>query len=179
MPKLFIALDLPELLTDKLAGLQPKPMTGMRLVHTSQMHLTLHYIGEASSSQIASSLNNVDASPFELMVEGAGRFISIDGSITLWAGVKRCRELMELHTRIGDVLKRQQFQLEERPYSPHVTLARYEPHMPSEPVIRWLSDHESIMLPPDTLKTFSLYSSKMVDGIPTYQRHNSFQLAPQ
>jgi 2'-5' RNA ligase len=178
MPKLFIALDLPELLTDKLTSLQPKPMAGVRLVHTSQMHLTLHYIGEADSRLIVSALHNVAPSSFELVVHGVGRFISIDGSITLWAGVKQCRELLELHARIGDVLKRHQFQLEERAYSPHVTLARCAPHMPSDPVIRWLSDHETIMLPPVTLKTFSLFSSEMVDGIPTYHRHNSFQLGP-
>lgn len=47
MPRLFVAVSLPAATTAELALRQPPPMAGIRLVELGQMHLTLHFIGEA------------------------------------------------------------------------------------------------------------------------------------
>ena len=47
MARLFVALDLPHAVTTKLVAHQPRPCSGIRLIPPSQMHLTLHFIGEA------------------------------------------------------------------------------------------------------------------------------------
>ena len=49
MPRLFVAVDLPRSATAELARILPAPLTGCRRAEPDQMHLTLHYLGEADS----------------------------------------------------------------------------------------------------------------------------------
>src|SRR5207247_3402936 len=93
MPKLFVAIDLPAAATQALAAIQPTPTAGVRLVARDQMHLTLHYLGEADRDRTANALQQVAVPPFALSLEGIGQFASTGGAVTLWAGVREGPEL--------------------------------------------------------------------------------------
>ena len=130
MAKLFIAIDLPAETAVELVRLQPTLMPGMRLTDLAQMHVTLHFVGEADPAALTDELQKISAATFEVHLEGVGHFRSANGAITLWAGVRKSPELHSLHSAVGDALRRRDIPTEERPYTPHVTLARCELDVP-------------------------------------------------
>jgi 2'-5' RNA ligase len=93
-----------------------------------RLHITVRFIGEADESRalaIRSALGStIDASAFDLAVEGVGAFPPKGPPRVLWAG------LTDGRTAILDVERAVAGRVdaivaaEERPYSPHLTLAR-------------------------------------------------------
>lgn len=177
MPKLFTAIDLPEAAKTALARLQPAPIPGTRLVKQDQMHVTLHFFGDVDVDRISAALLKVRATPFELALKGVGQFPSAENSTTLWAGVEKGPGLLALHDAIGAAIAADGFKKEQRPYNPHLTLARCESGTPPQHSQEFCSKHAAFLVQEIPVSTFWLYASTMVDGIPTYQRVKAFELA--
>jgi RNA 2',3'-cyclic 3'-phosphodiesterase len=176
MPKLFVAVDMPAVVTAALARMQPPPMPGVRLAAQHQMHLTLHFIGEADIDRMAAALSAVRAPAFALTIEGVGQFPSADGSVTLWAGVRASTGLAGLHGTVAAALAGEGFRPEEGRYTPHVTLARCGPQIPAGLVGEFLNRHSALSLPTVALEEFALYSSAFVGDGPVYTRERRFPL---
>ena len=178
MSKLFIAIDVPTATAADLVRLQPSPMPGLRLVELAQMHVTLHFIGEADSTALAEALQKLSPGGFEVHLEGVGHFRSATGAVTLWAGVRKSPELLSLHSAVADALKRHGIPTEERPYTPHVTLARCERDVPEHILTDFLARNRMMSFPAAPVVRFGLYSSTSVDGVPRYECVRSFPLQP-
>lgn len=176
MPRLFVAVDLPAAVAAKLARNQPPPMAGIRRVEPSQMHLTLHYIGEANIEPMAAALREVAVPAFSLALEGVGQFHSAGKAVTLWAGVRYSAELLELHAAIAAALAVAGYRPEARRYSPHITLARCKPLVPAGVVAEFLVRHAAFALPGVPVAAFGLYSSTLVGDAPVYRRERAFPL---
>jgi 2'-5' RNA ligase len=177
MPRLFIALDLPLSIKAELVRIQPPPVAGLRLVPSEQLHLTLHFIGEARIDPVVTALSSVVGSSLTLVIEGAGKF-SLSGKPTvLWAGVRANTALSELHAALGNALAAGGFSLETRPYSPHLTLARCGNRVPADVIDEFLARHQALSLPPVPVTGFGLYSSTTVDGAPVYRLERWFPLS--
>ena len=176
MPRLFVALDLPAAATAKLAHAQPPPMAGIRLVEPGQMHLTLHYIGEADIERMATALQAVAVPAFPLTLEGVGQFPSVGKAATLWAGVRDNAELLELYAAVAVALAVVGYQPEARRYSPHITLARCKSVVPVGVVTEFLARHAALSLPGLPVTAFGLYSSTVIGDALVYRRERSFPL---
>jgi 2'-5' RNA ligase len=166
MPRLFTAIALPDAVTAALAALQPAPATGVRLVAPAQMHVTLHFIGEAEIAHVAGLLQQVAMQPCELTLSGVGEF---GKGTVLWAGVRSESGLWQLHAAIGRALTAGGIAVESRPWHPHVTLARCKPHVPRQLVTAFLERHAAFHLPPLTADRFALYSSTSTPHGPLYR----------
>ena len=167
MPRLFVAVDLPATAIAELIRIQPRPVEGMRLVDPAQMHLTLHFLGEADLELTKSSLRTISVPTFSLTLEGVGQFPSAGGGSILWAGVRENPTLLRLHADVGLALAGQGFQPEARPYTPHMTLARSKQKV-GEEVTTFLARHSSFFLPDQPISTLGLYSSTIIDDVPVY-----------
>ena len=176
MPRLFVAIDLPAAATTELVRIQPPPTAGVRLVEASQMHLTLHHIGETNHSQLAEVLRTVAVPIFPLVVEGVGQFRSAGDAVTMWAGVRANADLLALHAAVATALATVGFQPEFRPYNPHVALARCEQGVPADVVKQYLDRHALFLLPSVPIAAFGLYSSEFVSGVPVYRCERTFPL---
>jgi len=176
MAKLFIAIDVPTAPAAELVRIQPTLTPGMRLADPAQMHVTLHFVGEADPTALTDELQKVSAASFEVQLEGVGHFRSANGVKTLWAGVRKSPELLSLHSALADSLCRRGITTEERPYTPHVTLARCEPDVPEHVVTDFLTRHRLISFPAAPVVRFGLYSSTSVDGVPHYECVRLFPL---
>ena len=176
MPRLFVAIGLPASATAKLALIQPPPAAGIRLSRPEQMHLTLHFIGEADFERMATALQTVTAQAFPLTVEGVGQFPPAGRAATLWAGVRNSPELRELHASVAIALAREGFRPEARRYTPHITLARCGPMVPAVVVAEHLARHAAFSLPEMPIAEFGLYSSTLGGDGPIYRRERSFPL---
>ena len=174
MPRLFVAIDLPAVVTAKLARNQPPPMAGVRLVEPGQMHLTLYFIGEADIGRMAAALQTVARPAFSLTLERFGRFPPTGKAVTLWAGVRDNAELRELHMAVAVALAVEGCRPEARRYSPHITLARCKPLVPAGVVTGFLAQAAFSLSVP--VAAFGLYSSTLVGDAPVYRRERLFPL---
>ena len=125
MARLFFALwpDAPAraALADLAVALAP--LAGGRPVPAAKIHLTLAFLGEVPEARVADAMAiAVEASPFRLELDEVGAF---RGARVAWAGSSRPPpQLLEMQSRLAAALAWAGFALEERPFAPHVTLAR-------------------------------------------------------
>ena len=176
MPKLFVAIDLPDFVTAELVRIQPPAVNGIRLVQPDQMHLTLHFIGEFNIEPMAAALGSVKSSEFSLAIEGVGEFPSADGAVTLWAGVKKTPELLVFHEAVARALGGIGIQSEKRPYNPHVTLARCESGVARQMIDEFLNKNAGFSRRAVKVASFGLYSSALIAGAPRYRCETTWRL---
>lgn len=127
MQRLFIAIPLPRPLRKQLGRLRPKPAPKVRPVKVEQMHITLHFIGNAEPAPLIPALHEVAFGRFPLQLESPGFFGSPRRGGVLWLGGRPHATLVDLHQRLGEKLSSLGIGVDERDFVPHVTLARCKP----------------------------------------------------
>jgi len=93
---------------------------------SENIHLTLVFLGDCDGSQIAvakAALNALVFSPFSFEIDRVGKFRRYGGDIW-WAGLKENKSLSSLHNILSGLLRDGGFELENRKFSPHITLGR-------------------------------------------------------
>ncbi|KHD85934.1 RNA 2',3'-cyclic phosphodiesterase [Heyndrickxia ginsengihumi] len=98
-------------------------------VYKEDYHITLAFLGEASQEQLeqvnTDILHDIKRIPsFTLKIDHFGTFGNSNKPRILWAGIEQSHELMELQKMIYHHCLRAGFQLDRRPFNPHITLAR-------------------------------------------------------
>ena len=125
--RLFIAIGLDDPVKDLLCRAQrqlKRQALGGRFSRRESLHLTLAFLGEAPDIRRAAiALDQIQAAPFSLAVQGLGYFPSAEGQ-TWWMGTAPCPPLAALHRQLCRQLRAQGFSLEDRPFRPHLTLGR-------------------------------------------------------
>lgn len=116
-------------------------------VRTEQLHVTLHFLGNIPRVRVPELVHRIGVrfTPFELEF---GHSELWHGGIAVLAPDRVPEPLLALHGSIGEALKRLDLTLEERPYRPHVTLARRAgPKLApiQGPPIRWQVDGYALM----------------------------------
>ncbi len=133
MPRLFVAINFPENIVDDLCeGVEYLKNNSLRLnpSRKENLHLTLAFIGETSKVKNAvSALKSIELEPFKLSLEGFGEFSSKDGSIC-FAKAKECPALISTAKAVRNSLTAYGFDIDTKPFKPHVTLCRqFEPSL--------------------------------------------------
>jgi 2'-5' RNA ligase len=109
------------------------PSHGGRPTHPEDLHLTLVFLGQVEAERFDCVLRAADAvrvKPFELTIDRTGYWRRPK---ILWCGPPETpRALDQLVAELQGELQKCGFQPEDRPYSPHVTLARKS--RPVEPI---------------------------------------------
>ncbi len=175
MARLFVAIDLPPAVTTGLSLLQPAPATGIKLTIPGQMHVTLHFIGEAEVAPVAHALQAVQAPVFGIKLAALGQFRSRGENIALWAGVQICDELLDLRTSVLAALTVAGLKPEVRAYKPHITLARCKAGVPGHVARDFLAQPVpvSAVIP---VSAFALYSSTLTSEGSLYRLEQNFML---
>lgn len=127
MHRLFLAIRPPEAVRDLLVdAMDDSPE--LRWVGDEQLHLTLRFIGEVErplANDLAAALVPLRFDPFELRVEGVGRFDQRNGG-ALWAGVAPKQPVAALAGKIERICQEVGLAPERRAFHPHITLARWK-----------------------------------------------------
>jgi RNA 2',3'-cyclic 3'-phosphodiesterase len=131
--RIFIAVPLPANIRDA-AGNARSALAAyddrLRWVRPEHLHLTLHFLGNISTSMLqeaAAAAEEAASSeqPFSITLAGLGAFPSAAAARVVWVGVTEgAGRLTVLADRLGRALRARRFLLEDRSYSPHLTLAR-------------------------------------------------------
>lgn len=162
MPRLFIAIDVPDDVRDSLSTVNCE-IPGARWVGTSAIHLTLQFIGDVqpeTAVKIKKALSSVSFTPFPLTLKGVGHFPPHGHPRVLWVGLDSCRQLITLQQQIETALAQIGISAEERGFSPHITLARLKEHA-SAAVAQFETKYCDLAYPPFQVNEFILYSSAL------------------
>ena len=121
--RLFIAIKLSDAMKDSLIRLENTLYDrGVRGNYTSEenLHLTLAFIGEYPDFEpVLDALSSVSFRPFELSLEGMGRFGDL-----WWAGMRDSAPLTAIVRRIRRALAENDIPFDRKRFSPHITLIR-------------------------------------------------------
>jgi 2'-5' RNA ligase len=133
--RVFCAVELPPEVRERVgvyvAGLREK-FSHVRASweRAEKLHLTLKFIGEMRPTSVESLSQAAgraasSAGPFSISIEGAGAFPPRGPARVLWLGVADdSGGLASLHKRLEEECHAAGFPREQRPFSPHLTLAR-------------------------------------------------------
>jgi 2'-5' RNA ligase len=129
--RLFIAIEIPENIRTAFASLLKEfralaPQA--KWVRAENLHVTLTFLGETEPAKLG-ALQNVlsgvrSAGPVNLEFRGLGFFPNEKRPRVFWAGMEASANLKALAADIDQAAHRLGFPLEERPFTPHLTLAR-------------------------------------------------------
>jgi RNA 2',3'-cyclic 3'-phosphodiesterase len=128
--RIFIGIDLdPEVRTrierflEGVEGFAPEA----RWVRPESLHITLKFVGEQTPERvqaITEHLQLVESSAFEIRSGGYGFFPTAKAPRVFWIGIHAGPQLAELAGNVDAAAAELGIACEDRPYSPHLTLAR-------------------------------------------------------
>jgi len=133
MIRIFLAIELSSGIRGKISSLQQelkKILPPINWVRPESIHLTLKFLGYVEPSRISQlllALEPIGAKQhgFSIEVQGVGVFPQVKHPRILWVGVSaKTHALQELVLEIEAALEPLGFPPEEKPYHPHLTLAR-------------------------------------------------------
>jgi 2'-5' RNA ligase len=128
--RIFVGIDLDPQVRARIArflegvqGFAPEA----RWVHPESLHITLKFIGEQTQEQvdaIAERLRQVESNAFEIRSAEYGFFPTAKAPRVFWIGIHAGPQLVELAETIDVATAELGISREDRPFSPHLTLAR-------------------------------------------------------
>lgn len=153
-------------------------------VHPEDYHITLAFLGDVHpGSRLNDLIKNVkemtkNSGQFEISLKGIDIFGKTESPRIFWASVEQSASLYQLQTQIVKACEETGFQLDRKPFHPHITLAR-----------KWNSDEPFIKSPemdyefegkssPNFVTSIHLYQTNL-DQNPKYEAINIFPLVQQ
>lgn len=153
-------------------------MRGIRLVPAEQMHVSVHFIGDADIALISIALKTIEHQAFTITIENIGRFKTADGGAIVWAGIQPNPDLASLYALLGKTLASIGLKPEKRSYKPHITLARCGPAAAQSVLPDYLRANKELLIPNIPVIKFTLYSSTLTQAGPSYHVESRYPLKP-
>jgi len=127
--RLFIGIGLPVPVAEALAKsavelILPSQATRIRWTPPANMHITLSFLGQVHDARldvIEQVLTTIHSPRMQVALDGIGTF---DRAGVLYANIVPSPPLLSLAEQVIATMESIGFPREERPYSPHITLAR-------------------------------------------------------
>jgi 2'-5' RNA ligase len=181
--RLFFAVKLPPEVQLKLGELRFADTTEYRWVEPRLLHVTLAFLGQQAEERLA-VLERVgatavgDAAPGVLRLGQPGSFGPPREPRVLWIGLDGdVAALRALQARLAKELRRAAFDLEDRPFAPHITLARRRDRVRGSGPPAWPPPHAPSSAE-FTMDHLTLFESRLSPRGPTYIPRLEFPLGP-
>lgn len=173
MFRLFAGLELPTDTRQALTNVR-SDIKGARWQSASQLHLTLCFMGNLDDEQLPTiydALSGLEVSAFTVAIRGVGLFGSSQHPKNLWAGVADDGALAALQEQVRSRLVPLELDLQQRPFQPHITLARFRWRRTRQHSVRqdrkqvatglndFLRHYENVSFPPFEVNHVSLFNS--------------------
>jgi 2'-5' RNA ligase len=164
-------------MTELIAKLQPKSRTA-RWIKPENLHITLKFIGHVPNEKlrpIQTALSSIRvAQSVELHFRGIGFFPNEHRPRAFWCGIAASSNLAELAANIDHALAPLGIEAETRPFTPHLTLARFKSDEGIREVVQAATDMKSTDFGATTETNFHLYESLLKSTGAQYNRVASF-----
>jgi 2'-5' RNA ligase len=100
----------------------------LKPVEPENIHLTLKFLGNISTSKLAelkSTLQQLAFPAFSIEIKGAGAFPNLNHMNVIWGGIEEgWTHVEQIYEQVENLLSPLGFKREDRPFSPHITIAR-------------------------------------------------------
>ena len=179
--RLFTAIDLPAgvllRLERLLATLRPEAL--IKWSPLDNLHITTKFIGEWPENRM-DELDQALAElaprePFEIRLRDLGWYPNERAPRVLWAGVHAGPELAELAHEIEARLESIGVAREERPFAPHLTLARIKNPVPMHSLRRKVDQLQPADLGNFRVGHFSLFRSDPGSNASVYRKLRDYR----
>ncbi|WP_108671339.1 RNA 2',3'-cyclic phosphodiesterase [Peribacillus acanthi] len=183
-PHFFIALSIPQS-TKELLFYQCEKIKGtipfQRWVHKEDYHITLAFLGSVPEEKVKACMENleerlVNYSSFQLFLSGLGIFGVNTSPRILWYKNAYEEKLMKLQIIVKKVCLEAGFILDDKPFKPHITLARkYSGETPLSDELWNEADHSVNKTSYFNASQITLYRTHL-DRTPKYETVFSIKL---
>lgn len=191
--RLFVAVPLPEATCAAIEAVVDRVKTRVeaaeaasggrvRWVRMDGLHVTLRFLGGTAEEQVERLSRALDAAaaagePFTVTIDGAGAFPSPGRPRTLWLGiVDGAPAFADLAQRLEDALVEHGWPREERPFRPHLTLARSDGVRAGPAAARELTAAAANLAATFTADRVVLFRSHLGGGPARYERLHEARL---
>lgn len=139
--------------------------------HPSLWHITLKFYGKISPDrlpELGAALSAVAGPEIPVGIRGVGAFPDMRAPRVVWVGVDEPGGLLlKLYRRVNDVSAELGYELEDRRYKPHITVAR-APRNDPRPIARELTHLMGTNIANTRLKELVLFTSVAGPDGPEY-----------
>ena len=160
-----------------------RALPGARFVTSDQMHVTLHFFASLTPAQVdatveATRMGAVGARAFQLGLSGLGVFPDERRPRVLWVAISPGAEEVErLAGAIGSELAARGLPVDERPFRPHLTIARFQDGMQGVPVAPALREGADVAIPAFGVSRLVLFRSVLGPAGATHSAISEIPLA--
>jgi 2'-5' RNA ligase len=178
MIRLFVGLELPATVRQMLHLLQGG-IPGARWTEPGNHHMTLCFIGEVDepvAADIDDALDEIRDHAFTLQVAGLGQFDRGGHTKIIWAGIRTNPALEHLQEKVRVALDRRGLPVENRKFTPHITLARLGAGAQQPRIMDFLAGNGLFSTPPFQVEHFTLFESLRGGGAPVYRPIRLYKL---
>ena len=173
--RLFFAVELPTEVQAALGRLNPNDASrDYRWADPSLMHVTLAFLGQQPPERL-DTLRSIGAAaaaaspPGVLRLGQPGSFGSRKAPRVLWIGLDGDLAALEaLQSRLTTGLRQASFEVEERAFSPHITLARRRESAHGGPPPGWPPTQRFSQSAEFPMEHLTLFESRLSPRGPTY-----------
>lgn len=131
-PHFFLAVPIPNDLRQQLKRLSDdlkKRLNYRYWTHLEDFHITCVFLGAVPDDQIKQLILDLksatkDIAPFSIQLDRLGSFGSHNKPRVIYGDVKADEPLYIIQDRVSKVASSLGFQIDQRPYHPHVTIAK-------------------------------------------------------
>jgi RNA 2',3'-cyclic 3'-phosphodiesterase len=179
--RLFTAIDLPAGARLRLERLLTalRPEAPIKWSPLDNLHITTKFIGEWAEQrldEIHDALSQIaPREPFEISLRDLGWYPNVRAPRVLWLGVHAGAELTALAEQIETRLDTLGVAREERPFSPHLTLARIKHPAPLQALRQKVERLQPADLGQFRVAHFSLFRSDPGSNASVYRKLRDYR----
>lgn len=131
--RLFIAIEIGEQEKKALERIQSRlghKLPSVRWVQSAAIHLTLSFLGDTDEREVPRIMDAIAATAegcrdFNCILRGVGAFPNEKSPRVIWIGVEEPTGILDKYaTKLSALLCAAGFPIEDRPFSPHITIGR-------------------------------------------------------
>jgi 2'-5' RNA ligase len=154
----------------------------IKWVDPGNNHLTLVFLGDTPESrigQLSATIGNICSRfpEFGFNLAGTGVFRNYSDPKVIWAGINTSGQLEKLQSFITSGIKSIDFRVEERPFKPHLTIARIKSIIDKENLKSVINKYSDVNFQQVPVKEIILYESILKPEGPVYRKLESFPLS--
>ncbi len=177
--RIFIAVELDTALHQAVVDTQTRLEAAgakVRWIRPGNLHFTLRFLGEITPAQVAlakvatrEAVNGI--APFTISLRSLGAFPSFQRPQVVWIGVEEgAQELQALADRVQARLLHHRFPPEDRPFRPHLTLARIRDSRQWGDIVRALIQYRDVLVGTQQVRAVTVMESHLTRQGPVYTR---------
>ena len=176
--RVFIAVDINDEMRRELTRIQnvlSGKLVNAKWVKPQNLHITIKFLGEIEPEAVGDITLSLEkpikeTPSFYIELGELGVFPNMKRPAVFWAGLKKGREEM---SRLNELIQNSLYQIgyekDSKPFSPHITLARFRKPVPSNQIVKAIESVSPIKKAGHTINGVSIYESTLKPKGPEYK----------